>query len=144
MEDVTWRPEDLQHGRSDIWKKHNKCKAHLDSCEASRTEEETEDGTERKQNKQINKSGAKGRKWRERKTRVRIKQEMCFHVHQSAVIQVIQSHSVCVCELQASRRWMIMACLAVSHLQRLCSILFPVNISGSSLADLSAVILFNL
>lgn len=78
---------------------------------------------------------------------VRIKrQDKCFHVEQLPVIQVKHHNTVCgrrlCCEWQTSCKWMIMACLAVGHLRRLGSLLFPVNIAGFSLADLSDVLLF--
>lgn len=86
--------------------------------------------------------------WEKRESvRVRIKRhDNCFHVEQLPVIQVKHHNTVCgrglCCEWQTSCKWMIMACLAVGHLRRLCSLLFPANIAGFSLANLSDVLLF--
>lgn len=46
------------------------------------------------------------------------------------------------CEWQMSCKWMIMACLAWAHPPSPRCLLFPVNISASSPADLSAALLF--
>lgn len=100
--------------------------------------------------------GGEERKWKRRRDKWRgrrKKKAKCRWVwikqrdnclQRLSAIRTKQRNAVCgcrlCCEWQISCKWMIMACLDVARLQRLCSILFPVNIAAFGRADLSAVL----